>query len=486
MTRLGSNPLAAAGRDTGFAAIEAVLSTLADARPPRPRDAGRRRPGRRLRGDRLARSGRSGSPGTAAACRRSTAAPDDRAFEARFFARTGRRAMRAPALPARLARNDRAPPRRRPPNRIDLDLRGSTEFERAVWHEGPRDPARRGPAVRLDRGRDRPAEGGPGGRDGARPQPGPADRARATGSSGADGMIGQYSLGGPAQQADDPRRGGRRSGRPRGAGAGRRSATSARTRPGSTACRPATTRGGSPSATSCASTPSARACGGRLPAVPATAGRRGLARLSTRRRAQLGVGRAAATRVSYLLDSATLDQPTMPTPDRSRPPQARAPPRVRLDRDPHPVRRLGLDVPRDPDRGRVDPAVRHGGGPVPPSPAWSMLGAVAIVRRGARRAADLAVELARLLHRRRAARWAAAWALVAWGEQTVPSGIAGVLIAMMPVWVAVLGRIFLRRAAAARSAVRRHRDRACSASSILVGHGDRGRGIAPIRRASPR
>ena len=32
---------------------------------------------------------------------------------------------------------------------------------------------------------------------------------------------------------------------------------------------------------------------------------------------------------------------------------------------------------------------------------------------------------------------------VAWGELTVPSGIAGVLIAMMPVWVAVLGRAFL-------------------------------------------
>jgi drug/metabolite transporter (DMT)-like permease len=32
---------------------------------------------------------------------------------------------------------------------------------------------------------------------------------------------------------------------------------------------------------------------------------------------------------------------------------------------------------------------------------------------------------------------------VAWGEQTVPSGIAALLIAMMPVWVAVLGRIFL-------------------------------------------
>lgn len=31
--------------------------------------------------------------------------------------------------------------------------------------------------------------------------------------------------------------------------------------------------------------------------------------------------------------------------------------------------------------------------------------------------------------------------LVALGEQTIPSGIAGVLIAMMPVWVAVLGRL---------------------------------------------
>ena len=32
---------------------------------------------------------------------------------------------------------------------------------------------------------------------------------------------------------------------------------------------------------------------------------------------------------------------------------------------------------------------------------------------------------------------------VAWGEQTVPSGITALLIAMMPVWVAVFGRIFL-------------------------------------------
>jgi drug/metabolite transporter (DMT)-like permease len=34
--------------------------------------------------------------------------------------------------------------------------------------------------------------------------------------------------------------------------------------------------------------------------------------------------------------------------------------------------------------------------------------------------------------------------MVAYGEQTVPSGIAALLVAMMPVWVAVLGWIFLR------------------------------------------
>jgi drug/metabolite transporter (DMT)-like permease len=33
--------------------------------------------------------------------------------------------------------------------------------------------------------------------------------------------------------------------------------------------------------------------------------------------------------------------------------------------------------------------------------------------------------------------------MVAWGEQTIPSGIAALLVALMPVWVAVFGRIFL-------------------------------------------
>jgi drug/metabolite transporter (DMT)-like permease len=33
--------------------------------------------------------------------------------------------------------------------------------------------------------------------------------------------------------------------------------------------------------------------------------------------------------------------------------------------------------------------------------------------------------------------------MVAWGQQTVPSGIAALMIALMPAWVAVLGRLFL-------------------------------------------
>jgi drug/metabolite transporter (DMT)-like permease len=34
--------------------------------------------------------------------------------------------------------------------------------------------------------------------------------------------------------------------------------------------------------------------------------------------------------------------------------------------------------------------------------------------------------------------------MVAWGEQTLPSGITALLVAMMPVWVAVLGRLVFR------------------------------------------
>ncbi len=34
--------------------------------------------------------------------------------------------------------------------------------------------------------------------------------------------------------------------------------------------------------------------------------------------------------------------------------------------------------------------------------------------------------------------------MVAWGEQTVPAGIAAILVAMLPAWIAVLGRVFFR------------------------------------------
>ena len=34
--------------------------------------------------------------------------------------------------------------------------------------------------------------------------------------------------------------------------------------------------------------------------------------------------------------------------------------------------------------------------------------------------------------------------MVAWGQQTVPSGITALMIALMPAWVAVLGRVFFR------------------------------------------
>ncbi len=60
-------------------------------------------------------------------------AVDDATFEARFHARTGRRARRRDALPIELARKigRRLDGDRR--NRIPLDLRGASDFERAVW-----------------------------------------------------------------------------------------------------------------------------------------------------------------------------------------------------------------------------------------------------------------------------------------------------------------------------------------------------------------
>jgi O-6-methylguanine DNA methyltransferase len=124
-------------------------------------------------------------------------AGDADAFERRFAARVGRPIVRAEAVPASLARaiEARIAGDRRP--RIELDLRGRTEFEIAVWMK----------ALEIPRGEVRPygwiaAEIG-------RPK-----AVRAVGTALAhnpvplvvpchrvvrsDGSIGQYSLGGPA------------------------------------------------------------------------------------------------------------------------------------------------------------------------------------------------------------------------------------------------------------------------------------------------
>ena len=123
-------------------------------------------------------------------------ATGDDAFEARFQARTGRVARRRDALPEDLARKigrrlagDRH-------IRIDLDLRGATPFEQAVWMK----------ALEIPRGEVRPY--GWIAREIGRPK-----AVRAVGTAlghnpvplivpchrvvRSDGMIGQYSLGGP-------------------------------------------------------------------------------------------------------------------------------------------------------------------------------------------------------------------------------------------------------------------------------------------------
>jgi O-6-methylguanine DNA methyltransferase len=124
------------------------------------------------------------------------AAEDDAAFEATHLARTGRRAHRAARLPERLAS---AIARRLDGDRrvrIDLDLRGHTDFEQDVWRK----------ALEIPRGEVRPY-GWIAGEIG-RPK-----AVRAVGSAlghnpvplivpchrvvRSDGLLGQYSLGGP-------------------------------------------------------------------------------------------------------------------------------------------------------------------------------------------------------------------------------------------------------------------------------------------------
>jgi O-6-methylguanine DNA methyltransferase len=124
------------------------------------------------------------------------AAADDAAFEARFHARTGRRARRHATLPTELARKiDRrlAGDRR---NRIPLDLRGASEFERAVWMKAleiPRGEVRPYGWIAAEIGRPK-AVRAVGTALGHNPVPLIVPCHRVVRS---DGMIGQYSLGGP-------------------------------------------------------------------------------------------------------------------------------------------------------------------------------------------------------------------------------------------------------------------------------------------------
>jgi O-6-methylguanine DNA methyltransferase len=123
-------------------------------------------------------------------------AKDDAGFEASHEGRTGRRAIRAERLPERLAS---AIARRLEGDRrvrIDLDLRGHSDFERDVWHKAleiPRGEVRPYGWVAAEIGRPK-AVRAVGTALGHNPVPLIVPCHRVVRS---DGMIGQYSLGGP-------------------------------------------------------------------------------------------------------------------------------------------------------------------------------------------------------------------------------------------------------------------------------------------------
>jgi O-6-methylguanine DNA methyltransferase len=126
-------------------------------------------------------------------------APDDHVFELRFLARTGRRAERQDALPVGMARaiGRRLAGDRRA--RIQLDLRGSSAFEQAVWLKAleiPRGEVRPYGWVAAEIGRPK-AVRAVGTALGHNPVPLIVPCHRVVRS---DGTIGQYSLGGPGNK----------------------------------------------------------------------------------------------------------------------------------------------------------------------------------------------------------------------------------------------------------------------------------------------
>jgi O-6-methylguanine DNA methyltransferase len=123
-------------------------------------------------------------------------AADDAAFEARFHARTGRVARRRDALPVDLARKVERRLAGDRHNRIPLDLRGASDFERAVWMKAleiPRGEVRPYGWIATEIGRPK-AVRAVGTALGHNPVPLIVPCHRVVRS---DGMIGQYSLGGP-------------------------------------------------------------------------------------------------------------------------------------------------------------------------------------------------------------------------------------------------------------------------------------------------
>ena len=126
-------------------------------------------------------------------------APDDRTFERSHVARFGRPAHAVAALPARL---ERAIARRLGGDRrvaIDLDLRGRTDFERDVWTKAleiPRGEVRPYGWIAAEIGRPK-AVRAVGTALGHNPVPLIVPCHRVVRS---DGLIGNYSLGGPGNK----------------------------------------------------------------------------------------------------------------------------------------------------------------------------------------------------------------------------------------------------------------------------------------------
>lgn len=124
------------------------------------------------------------------------AATDDPAFEAAHEARTGRRTVRAEVLPPALERAIRRRLGGDRRVRIDLDLRGHTDFERDVWEKAleiPRGEVRPYGWIAAEIGRPR-AVRAVGTALGHNPVPLIVPCHRVVRS---DGLLGQYSLGGP-------------------------------------------------------------------------------------------------------------------------------------------------------------------------------------------------------------------------------------------------------------------------------------------------